>query len=127
MNRSHLVLAGDTGDGLLHLGDEGHGLVLQLLGRLSALDPGLVELGHASLGKADVLDGLPADVLGHGAGGAVDDWVLGDADLVLLVDVGVLPLGVDIRLGGLPDGADLRVQAGVLDAILLLRPEMFYR
>ena len=98
--------------------------MLQLLGRLAALDPRLVELGHAALGKADVLDGLPADVLGHGAGGAVDDGVLGDADLVLLVDVGVLPLGVDVRLGGLPDGADLGVQAGVLDALLLLRPEM---
>ena len=98
--------------------------MLQLLGRLAALDPRLVELGHAALGKADVLDGLPADVLGHGAGRAVDDGVLGDADLVLLVDVGVLPLGVDVRLGGLPDGADLGVQAGVLDALLLLRPEM---
>ena len=122
MNKVRLVLAGDTGDGLLHLGGEGHGLVLQLLGRLSALDPGLVELGHAALGKTDVLDGLPADVLGHGAGGAVDDGVLGDADLVLLVDVGVLPLRVDVRLGRFPDGADLGVLGGVLDAFLLLRP-----
>ena len=83
---------------MLHLGGEGHGLMLQLLRRLSALDPGLVELGHAALGEADVLDGLPADVLGNGAGGAVDDGVLGDADLVLLVDVGVLPLSVDVGL-----------------------------
>merc|ERR1712025_726044 len=83
-----LVFAGDAGDGLL----------LQLLRRLSALDPGLVKLGHTALGEADVLDGLPADVLGNGAGGAVDDGVLGDADLVLLVDVGVLPLSVDVGL-----------------------------
>ena len=119
-----LVFAGDAGDGLLHLGGEGHGLVLQLLGRLPTLDPGLVELGNAALGEADVLDGLPADVLGNRARGAVDDGVLGDADLVLLVDVGVLPLRVDVRLGGLPDGADLSVLGGVLDAFLLLRPEI---
>ena len=92
------------------------------LGRLAALDPGLVQLGHASLGQTDVLDGLLADVLGYRAVGAVEDWVLGDADLVLLVDKGVLPLGVDISLGDLPDGADLGVLGDVLDALLLLRP-----
>ena len=95
---------------------------MSYLGRLAALDPGLVQLGHASLGQTDVLDGLLADVLGYRAVGAVEDWVLGDADLVLFIDKGVLPLGVDISLGDLPDGADLGVLGDVLDALLLLRP-----
>ena len=93
------------------------------LGRLAALDPGLVQLGHASLGQTDVLDGLLADVLGYRAVGAVEDWVLGDADLVLLVDVGVLPHAVAVTVALTPvDVADLGGLGAVLNTLLLLRP-----
>ena len=118
-----LQSGGFAGDRLVHLGREGHGLVLQLLGTLATLNAVLVKLGHTALRQADKLDALLADVLGHRLPGTLDHGVLGDADLVLLVDVGVLPHAVAITVALTPvDVADLGGLGAVLNTLLLLRP-----
>ena len=97
--------------------------MLQLLGTLATLDAVLVKLGHTALRQADKLDALLADVLGHRLPGTLDHGVLGDADLVLLVDVGVFPHAVAITVALTPvDVADLGGLGAVLNTFLLLRP-----
>ena len=97
--------------------------MLQLLGTLATLNAVLVKLGHTALRQADKLDALLADVLGHRLPGALDHRVLGDADLVLLVDVGVLPHAVAVTVALTPvDVADLGGLGAVLNTLLLLRP-----
>lgn len=105
----------------VHLGLEGNRLLLQLLGRLSVLDAVLVERGHASLRQADKGDGLLPGLDGHGSGGAHDDGLLRDADLVILVDVGVLLDGVAVNAAGLEDRGNLGLLGVVLGTLLLLR------
>ena len=118
-----LQSGGFAGDRLVHLSREGHGLMLQLLGTLATLDAVLVKLGHTALRQADKLDALLADVLGHRLPGTLDHGVLGDADLVLLVDVGVLPHAVAVTVALTPvDVADLGGLGAVLNTLLLLRP-----
>ena len=118
-----LQSGGFAGDRLVHLSREGHGLVLQLLGTLATLNAVLVKLGHTALRQADKLDALFADVLGDRLPRALDHRVLGDADLVLLVDVGVLPHTVAVTVALTPvDVADLGGLGAVLNTLLLLRP-----
>ena len=118
-----LQSGGFAGDRLVHLSREGHRLVLQLLGTLATLNAVLVKLGHTALRQADKLDALFADVLGDRLPGALDHGVLGDADLVLLVDVGVLPHAVAVTVALTPvDVADLGGLGAVLNTLLLLRP-----
>ena len=94
--------------------------MFQLLRRLATLDTLRVEFADAALGQTDVLDHLLLHALGNGVAGALDDGVLGDADLVLLVDVGVLLDGVAVLLSRGVHGGHLGLLGLVLGALLLL-------
>ena len=93
-----LELLGSAVDGDIHLSLESDRLVFEFLGRLATLDTLGVELADAAFGQTDELHHLLLHALGDGAAGALDHRVLGDADLVLLVDVGVLLGGVAVTL-----------------------------
>ena len=81
----------------------------------------LVERSNTSLRQADKGDGLLPGLNRQGVGGAHDDGFLGDADLVVLVDVGVLLDGVAVNASSLEDRRDLGLLGVVLGALLLLR------
>jgi hypothetical protein len=95
-------------------------LVFELLGRLATLDTLGVELADAALGETDELDHLLFHALRDEAAGALDHGVLGDADLILLVDVGVLLGGVAVFLSRGVDGGHVGILGLVLGAPLLL-------
>merc|ERR1719337_158882 len=113
-----LDLLGSTLDRDIHLSLESDRLVLELLGRLATLDTLGVELADAALGETDELDHLLLHALRDGAAGALDHGVLGDADLVLLVDVGVLLGGVAVFLSRGVDGGHVGLLGLVLGAPL---------
>merc|ERR1719402_1811429 len=98
--------------------------MLELLGTLSALDTVRVELADAALGQTDELYGLLLHALGDGVLSALDDRLLGDAELVLLVDVRVLLDGVAVSMPGGEDGGDRGPLGLVLVAPLLLTPDL---
>ena len=99
-------------------------MLLQLLGRLSVLNAVLVERGHTTLRQADKSDGLLPGLDRQGSGGAHDDGLLGDADLVILVDIGVLLDGVAVNAAGLEDRGNLGLLGVVLGTLLLLRSKI---
>ena len=121
-----LELGGSADDGLVHLRSEVHRLVLQFLGTLATLDTVRVELADAALGQTHELDGLLLHALGDGALAALDHGVLGDAELVLLVDVRVLLDGVAVPVSGREDGVHGGLLGLVLGTLLLLSPDLLH-
>ena len=77
-------------DWLVHLNLEVNLLALELLKSFSMLHLLNVHLSNTSLWQADKVDGLLPQLLGNSVDRALDNWVLGEADLVILVDDGVL-------------------------------------
>ena len=127
LNKFNLLLElGPTDDGLLHLHLEGHGLVLELLGTLATLDTLGVELADATLGQTDELDHLLLHGLGDGSVGALDHGLLGDAELVLLVDVGVLLDRVAVLVSRGVDGGHGGSLGLVLQTFLLLSSDLLH-
>ena len=99
---------------------EGNWLVSQLLWALSTLNSLSVQLSNTSLWQADILDGLLLHGLWHGSWGALGDRFLGDADLVLLEDVGVLLHGVAVGNLRIKDGFGMGLLGLILDTLGLL-------
>ena len=112
----------DTGGGLLHDGGEGDllgsELRLEVLALLASLSEGL---RLTTLGEADIGQSPPPLLPGGGAVDAVDELLLGDADLVLLDDDGVPQLVVHVLAGGPVHRGHLGPLGGLLVALLLLR------
>ena len=73
-------------DWLVHLNLEVNLLALELLKSFSMLHLLNVHLSNTSLWQADKVDGLLPQLLGNSVDRALDNWVLGEADLVILVD-----------------------------------------
>ena len=114
----------DTAGGALHDGGEGD-LLGPELGHeiLTALTSLFVGLGLATLREADIGQVQPPLLLGVGAVAAVDELLLGDADLVLLDDDRVPQLVVHVLASSPVHRGHLSVLSGVLAALLLLRPK----
>ena len=112
----------DAGSGLLHDGGEGDllgpELRLEVLALLASLSEGL---GLATLGEADIGQSPPPLLSGGRAVDAMDELLLGDADLVLLEDDGVPQLVVHVLAGGPVHRGHLSPLGGLLVALLLLR------
>ena len=114
----------DTAGGPLHDGGEGDRLGPELRHEiLTALTSLFVGLGLATLREADIGQVQPPLLLGVGAVDAVDELLLGDADLVLLDNDGVPQLVVHVLAGSSVDRGHLGALGGVLAALLLLRPK----
>ena len=90
MFKNQLKLGRMARDGLVHLNLEINFLAFELLKSFSTLNLLNVHLGNTSLWQADKVDSLLPQLLGNSVDRALDNWVLGEADLVILVDDGVL-------------------------------------
>ena len=89
-----------TGGGLIHDGGEGDLLGPELRHEtLAALTFLFVGLRLTTLREADIGQGHPPLPLGEGAVDAVDELLLGDADLALLDDDGVAQPVVHVLAG----------------------------
>ena len=114
----------DTAGGPLHDGGEGDLLGPELRHEiLTTLTSLLVGLRLTTLREADIGQVQPPLLLGVGAVDAVDELLLGDADLVLLDNDGVPQLVVHVLAGSSVDRGHLGALGGVLAALLLLRPK----
>jgi len=76
-------------DRLVHFSSESNWLLLQLLWVFSTFNALNVQLCSSSFRKADKVDCLLSHFIGIRVMRALDNRLLGDADLVFLVDVGV--------------------------------------
>merc|ERR1712083_278745 len=76
-------------DRLFHLSLESNRLMFQLLGAFSTFDALSIELGDTSLWETDIADSFLSHLLWDRVMRALDNRLLGDTDLVFLVDVGV--------------------------------------
>ena len=94
--QNNLKLERMARDWLVHLNLEVNLLALELLKSFSMLHLLNVHLSNTSLWQADKVDGLLPQLLGNSVDRALDNWVLGEADLVILVDDGVLHDGFAI-------------------------------
>ena len=74
---------------LFHLSLESNRLMFQLLGAFSTFNALSIELGNTSLWKTDIADSFLSHLLRDRVMRALDNRLLGDTDLVFLVDVGV--------------------------------------
>ena len=99
---------------------EGNWLVSQLLWTLSTFNSLSIQLGNTSLWQTDILDGLLLHGHWHALLGALGNRLLGDTDLVLLEDVGVLPDGVAFVNLRIKDGLGMGVLGLILDTLGLL-------
>merc|ERR1719289_635572 len=98
--------------------------MLELLRTLTTLDTLGGELAEPTLRQTDKLDHLLLHGLGDGSVGALDHGLLGDAELVLLVDVRVLLDRVAVSMPRRVDGGDRGPLGLVLVAPLLLTPDL---
>merc|ERR1719315_82267 len=82
-----LDLNRSTGNRLNHLGLKSNRLMFKLLWTLTTLS---IEFTNTAIWKTDKLDRLHGGYLRSAPSCTLDNWGLRDADLVTLVDVGVL-------------------------------------
>ena len=115
----HLNLARLTRDRLIHLSLEGNRLMLEFLEDLSTLNSLSIELSNTSLWKTDKADSLLSHFSWHGVDGALHKGNLGDADLVILVDVRVLLDGSAVIHLRFKDTPNLGLLSFKLDASFL--------
>ena len=102
-------------DRLIHLSLEGNRLMLEFLEHLSTLNSLSIELSNTSLWKTDKADSLLSHFSWHGVYGALNKGNLGDADLVILVDVRVLLDGSAVMQFRIKDTLDLGLLSLKLD------------
>ena len=89
--------------------------MLEFLEHLSTLNSLSIELSNTSLWKTDKADSLLSHFSWHGVYGALNKGNLGDADLVILVDVRVLLDGSAVMQFRIKDTLDLGLLSLKLD------------
>ena len=89
--------------------------MLEFLEDLSTLNSLSIELCNTSLWKTDKADSLLSHFSWHGVDGALNKGNLGDADLVILVDVRVLLDGSAVMQFRIKDTLDLGLLSLKLD------------
>jgi len=119
-----LDLARLTRDRLIHLSLEGNRLMLEFLEDLSTLNSLSIELSNTSLWKTDKADSLLSHFSWHGVDGALNKGNLGDADLVILVDVRVLLDGSAVIHLRFKDTPNLGLLSFKLDASFLFSSDL---